>query len=233
LTMFAHEIKQISVIARVYDYCLSEFERNECVSLYLSAALLLYFKKDLLHKVKNPGDALQDLHVFFQEIKWKKINFEKIIQISEELFEKYPPSVISPETVRLYAEMDEIKENTLLGDADSSSEYNSDFLSPLVDRDEDCVNFEMIDEEEEEEEKEDVDTNAKEEEEEENKKRIMENNDKYKPKEAIKERRKNKPKMDIFEPISGYFDEFVSLFGKNNKKKARKRYTATTSSDGI
>merc|ERR1712087_494394 len=52
LTMFAHEIKQISVIARVYDYCLAAFASNEFVSIYLAAALLLYFKKDLLHNVK-------------------------------------------------------------------------------------------------------------------------------------------------------------------------------------
>merc|ERR1712087_309857 len=94
LTMFAHEIKQISVIARVYDYCLAAFASNEFVSIYLAAALLLYFKKDLLHNVK--GDALQDLHVFFAEIKWEKINFDKIIVIAEDLFERYPPSMIAP-----------------------------------------------------------------------------------------------------------------------------------------
>ena len=208
LTMFAHEIKQISVIARVYDYCLATFESNELVSLYLSAALLLYFKKDLLHNVK--GDALQDLHVFFAEIKWEKINFDKIIAISEELFAKYPPSLISPVATYnpLIVDCDdgEIKENALLNDVDSSSEYNSDFISPLVDPAEDLVSF-------------DIDDDDENENEEEEKKKILENNDKYKPKEIKVKKTK---RIDIFDAIPDYFDEFVSLFDKNHKRKTRR-----------
>merc|ERR1712129_586045 len=136
-------------------------------------------------------------------------------------------------TVRLYAE-NEIKENFGNGDGgtDSSSEYNSeynsDFLSPLVDRDEELISFDIIDEMEE-----------REEEKEENKKTIMENNDKYKPEAVsgggVKKTKKMKKKIDIFDAIPGYFDEFVSLFDKNHKKKTRrdrKRYT-TTATDAI
>merc|ERR1712228_148513 len=207
----------------------SAYESNELVPIYMSAALLLYFKKDLLQKVNSKGDALQDLHVFFAEIKWEKINFDKIIQISEELFDKYPPSLISPVEVATFNPLsveiydNEIKENALMNDGDSSSDYNSEFITPLVDISEEA-DFPDIDTNDVDEDDDDDDEVEK--------KKIMENNDKYKPKAIKVKKNKNLKninlKIDINLKFEEYFDEFVSLFDRKYKKKTRKRYTTVT-----
>jgi len=88
LTLFAHEVQDIRVIARVYDYCLCN---DESVALYLSAAIILSLKEGLLEEVEDD----LSLHVFFQNMKFDTIDFDHVISTAAMLQEKYPPSMLS------------------------------------------------------------------------------------------------------------------------------------------
>eukprot|EP01083_Nonionella_stella_P151277 483142_1 len=78
ITWFAHQITDINVISRIYDYCLCSAP-HQMVSSYLCAALMLYLKHDILMAKKNE----MTLFEFFQELQWDKLNFNVIIYISE------------------------------------------------------------------------------------------------------------------------------------------------------
>jgi len=90
LTWFAHEVESLSVIARIYDYCLC----HHSAALYLSAALVLYLRGGLLAEV----DDDLSLHVFLQNIEWQSIDWEPVIESAEMLQSRYPPSMWSLET---------------------------------------------------------------------------------------------------------------------------------------
>eukprot|EP01084_Bolivina_argentea_P006904 13040_1 len=126
ITWFAHEIRDMNVIARIYDYVLCS---HELIPLYMSSALLIYFRKELLMQVHDDVT----LHCFFQELKWEKIDFNKVIHLSEELFKKYPPRSYSMSSIlSADEECDEIKDEFGAESSDSESGYAFDIYSPSV-----------------------------------------------------------------------------------------------------
>jgi hypothetical protein len=188
LTWFAHEIKEIHIIARIYDYCLSHNTGNPQISLYLSTALLIYFKKQLLSKVNDDVS----LHCFFQRVKWEKIDFNKVIVISEELLIQYPPSIISPYASYSDMEFDEIKTNGNDSSEEFESEYNSDLYTPSLDPSEQDANF-------------DIDAAS-----------ANEESNNLKPK-VYKKLSIKINLLSIPDTITSLIDETVSLFDKKNK----------------
>eukprot|EP01083_Nonionella_stella_P038810 105503_1 len=78
ITWFAHQIDDISVLSRIYDYCLSS-DPHQMISSFLSAALVIYLRDDILMAKKNDVALFQ----FFKELQWNKLNFNVIIYISE------------------------------------------------------------------------------------------------------------------------------------------------------
>eukprot|EP01084_Bolivina_argentea_P150946 263541_1 len=82
LTWFAHQIKDITIISRIYDYCLCS---DKLISSYLSAALVIYLRNELLDAAKHDISLFE----FFTDIKWDKLDFEEIIHLSDTLHERY------------------------------------------------------------------------------------------------------------------------------------------------
>eukprot|EP00484_Ammonia_sp_Unknown_P002292 CAMPEP_0197073686 /NCGR_PEP_ID=MMETSP1384-20130603/210731_1 /TAXON_ID=29189 /ORGANISM="Ammonia sp." /LENGTH=489 /DNA_ID=CAMNT_0042512525 /DNA_START=80 /DNA_END=1549 /DNA_ORIENTATION=+ len=243
LTWFAHEIKDKAVIARIYDYCLCS---HQSISLYLSAALLIYCKQGLLSTVTDDVT----LHVFFQKLQWQHLDFNKIIEIAETLHGKYPPSMILPvsssfsslNAISVMIDLtelnndDEIKEQTPADtEAESSSyEYGSDFTPSTSTNCNDTpfysTSFDMIQEAENKQAAAFPNTEPAESAESAlTAKQIQENNDKYKPRVSMRfgaasGARSNKfDFLDSLEKIpdalTNTIDDFISIFDKKKNKK--------------
>lgn len=143
LTWFAHDIKSISIISRIYDYCLSS---HESISLYLSASLLIYFKKELLDNVCDDVS----LHLFFSKLNWKQINYDILFNKTEQLFNKYSniniindndiDQDIDQDVKDINDDNDDDDEDNISDSLSYSPEYNSDF-TPSVDQNEDLKDF--------------------------------------------------------------------------------------------
>ena len=232
LTWFAHDVKNINIISRIYDYCLSS---HESISLYLSAALLIYFKKELLDQITDDIS----LHVFFQSLEWEKINYDKWISKTEQLFNKYPPknmadsslsNISNISNISIEMDLDEIKEDdndisdskaVELMDSSSSSlsEYSSDF-TPSSDQNEDFKQF---------------DINVNDEYEKENN-QFNNNNANNKP--ICKQKRVSSKlsRLDFFDSLQTIpdalthkIDDIMSIFDKKKSKKNKAVVTVTNS----
>ena len=85
LTWFAHHVKSKKVIARIYDFCLSS---DKLMSSYLSAALIIDSKEELLSAVQDDGISIFE---FFNDLQWEQQDFDKLILLAHGLYKRYSP----------------------------------------------------------------------------------------------------------------------------------------------
>eukprot|EP01083_Nonionella_stella_P002519 7238_1 len=83
ITWFAHQIKDVNTISRIYDYCLCS---DKCISSYLCAALIIYLKDDVLLATKENN---QTLFEYFGALEWDQVDFDRVIEISQLLYKTY------------------------------------------------------------------------------------------------------------------------------------------------
>jgi len=85
ITWFSHDLDSSEDIYRIFDYCIAS---HPAVSIYLAAATVIH-NKDQLEDLEE-GD-IATLHMIFQKLGTENFDLEKVIALTEDLMEAYPP----------------------------------------------------------------------------------------------------------------------------------------------